>query len=873
MTPFWKGWLRREEWDEELESHIAMRSEWNQRQLGLTPEQGAELARRQFGGKLRLREKIEDLYRPHFLADFIQDLRHTFRLLRFAPGFAFLVIATIAAGIAGSTTVFSIVDPLLFRSLPFSADQQLVSVGVNGPIDANEFAMANMYVQWRDHQTVFSSLTAMRTPTQCDLEFSHIERLPCVSVQQNFLPTLGVAPLAGRNFTLAEDQPNAPKTLLISDRIWRNYFGSRPDAIGTLVKLDNAWARIIGVLPANFELPEGNEVELLQPSQLDERTLHDPAATIFLRAFARLKPGISAEQARQRMMPLFQQSIRATVPAEVRHEIRPIIRSVRDRITHGAIAASRMLLGAVGLLLVMSCLTVTNLMLARAHNHRNEFAMRAALGAGRSRLVRQCLTETLVLSFAGGALGFAMSCICVRLLVHAAPDGFLQLDKVHFDPRALAFSAAGTLFVTLLAGLVPSVRLPEGPLQSSRATTAGAARLRQTLISLQLACSLVLLTGALLFARSLSHLETAQTGFSQNQLATISFSLSRSRYQTPERRFAFDNQIESRLKALPGIQAVALSDSMPPAGSVVARPLSNIKVFGQDPLIGASGMVALRYVTPDYFRALQIPVLRGRTFTEAERNVAQQSLVISASLAHRLFSSADPIGGRVSLNGGTSWVTVIGVVRDVKNDGIAAPTLPEYYLLRTNPSAARERQRLGLTTVAFVRSSLPVSTLRRWVQDDLAAIDPTVTTELDLMPEHLLHLADRPRFITLVLVIFATGSLILAAGGLYGVIAFLVNSRARELAIRATLGATRRNILLMVQRQTLLCAGVGVLVGLCGSVTLASSARSLLFEIGPRDPTTLAAAALCLLTISFLAALGPSLTATHIDPAKLLRAE
>jgi putative ABC transport system permease protein len=208
-----------------------------------------------------------------------------------------------------------------------------------------------------------------------------------------------------------------------------------------------------------------------------------------------------------------------------------------------------------------------------------------------------------------------------------------------------------------------------------------------------------------------------------------------------------------------------------------------------------------------------------------------------------------------------------------KNDGIAAPTLPEYYLLRTNPSAARERQRLGLTTIAFVRSSLPLSTLRPWVKNEVAAIDPTVTTELDLMPQHILHLADRPRFITLVLVIFAAGSLILAAGGLYGVIAFLVNSRARELAIRVALGATRQNILLMVQRQTLLCAGVGVLLGLCGSIGLASSARSLLFEIGPRDPITLGSAALCLLTISFLAALGPSLRAAHIDPAELLRTE
>src|SRR5579885_562323 len=551
--------------------------------------------------------------------DFAHDVRHAFRLFRSSPGFAWTVIATVAAGITAATTVFSIVDPLLFRSLPFQDAQQLVSVGVYAPIDPNEFAMGGMYGEWRAHQTVFSSLTAMRPGTQCDLQLAQTERIPCAAVQQNFLTTLGVAPILGRNFTRDEDQPHAPRSVLISSRIWREYFGSQPDVLNQVMKVDDGLVRIIGVLPSDFVLPQGEDVDILLPAQLDERLLQDPAATVFLRAFARLKKGISVEQARQRMAPLFRLSIRTNVPAEVRVEVRPVIRSLRDRIMNEAKLASRMLLGAVALLLLMACATLTNLLLARGHAKRSELAMRAALGASRNRLARQCLTETLVLSFAGGAIAFLLSWSCIHLLVHAAPGGFLHLEKVHTDTRALAFSVAATLFVTVLSGLLPALRRPNASgLMSWRVAGAGGARLRQVLTSLQLACSVALLTGALLFADSLNRVESQQPGFSQSHLIAISSHLSRARYGTPARRAAFEDQMQAKLKALPGIQNVALSDSMPPAGSMLGRPLSTIRIAGRPPLTGATGMVALRYITPEYFRTLNIPVLLGRTYTEAE---------------------------------------------------------------------------------------------------------------------------------------------------------------------------------------------------------------------------------------------------------------
>jgi predicted permease len=867
MIRFWRRWLPREDWNEELQSHIEMRSEWNRERLGLTPEASTELAQRQFGSTLRIRESIEDLHAARLLEDFLHDLKHAVRLFRFSPGLALMVVSTMAAGIAASTTIFSIVDPLLFRRLPFRDAGQLVSVGVEAPVDKNEFAMGAMYAQWRDNQTVFSSLTSMLPGMQCDLELSETKLVPCAAVQSSFLPTLGIAAALGRNFSRSEDQPGAPRTILISDRIWRGDFGSQTDVIGKTVKLDDGPARIAGVLPANFVLPQGADVDVLLPAQLDERKLLNPRMTIVLRVFGRLKPGMSVEGATQRMAPLFESSIQRTVPPEVRREVHPVVRSVRDRITGEAKLPSRLLLGAVALLLLMACLTLTNLLLARAHANRSELAMRAALGASRARLFRQCLTETLLLASAGGAIGFLLSWACVLTLVHVAPGGFLYLDRVHLDKRALAFSGIATLAATLLSGILPALRSPEPPNQSASRVTS-LAKLRQVLTSLQIACSLVLLTGALLFTRSLNRLESQPPGFSQDHLTAISLHVPRGPYTTTQLRINFDRQIESKLRSIPGVESVALSDSLPPAGPTLGRPLDNIRVAGITSLPSGGGMVFLRRVSPDYFHTLGIPILRGRTFNREEETQRQTSVVFSQSLAQKLFPAGDALGSRVSLDGGNSWVTVIGIAPDVKNNGLSVPSSPEYYLPR-----ASYRDRLGQTTIAFVRSTVETAALTRWLHKELTTIDPAVTAAVETMPERLHHMTDRPRFIALVLLIFALASILLASSGLYGVISFVVSSRTREIGIRSALGASWPAILLMVQRQTLICAGIGIVIGAIGSLALGDLVRTLLFQISPRDPVLLGGAALCLLAVALLSALEPSWKAAHIHPADALRAE
>lgn len=688
MTPFWRRWLPRlrREWDEELESHIAMRAEWNKTNLAMDDKQSRQLAERQFGAPLCVRESIEDLQPMHLLADFARDGHHTVRLFRRAPGFALMAVSTLAAGITAATAVYTIVDPLLFRSLPFHNANELVSLGLLGPIDTNEFAMGGMYLYWRDHQTAFSSLTAMRPGTHCELEFGRIESLPCISVQQNFLPTLGVSALIGRNFTATEDQPNAPRAALISARVWHSSFGSESDILGKVIQLDAAPVRIIGVLPADFVLPQGGDVDILLPAQLDERLMRAPDATVFLRIFARLKPSVSITQAQSRMASLFAASLHA-VPPDIHYDFHPVLRSVRDGIIQEAKLASHLLLAAVGLLLILTSLTVTNLLLARAHASRTEIAMRAALGASRNRLIRQALTETLLLSLASGALGFVLSCACIRIVTHLAPGGFLQLEKAQTGSRSLLFALTVTLVATVLSGTLPSLRLPAlAALRSYRLALPVTARLRGALAALQLACSLVLLTGALLFVDSLVRIESQPSGFEQNRLTAVSLQLSRSRYKSSDRINSFHDALESRLRSVPGIESVALSDSIPPVGSMHGRPLNNIKVAGQPTLSGAGAMVAFRYVSASYFRTIGIPILRGRTFTEAESALPGGSLVISQILANDLFPSRDPLGAQVSLDGGQEWLTVIGVVQNAKNNGLAAPASP-----RVLPDTRRHR--------------------------------------------------------------------------------------------------------------------------------------------------------------------------------------
>jgi predicted permease len=870
---FLSGWLRRRrgreaEWREELESHQMFREEWN-RDRGLAPNEARNLARKQLGGSLRALEAVRAVHVAAWRDSLLQDCRYGLRGFRKSPAFSAIAIATIALGIGAATAVFSVVDPLLFRSLPYPNDHQLVSVGFLGPVDDNEFNVVSSYLDWRRLQTPFQSITSMRPGAQCDFETGEIpRRVTCYSVEANFLRTLGLSPALGRDFQPEDDRPGAPNVALLSHGVWSTVFGGDAAVIGRTFTLDEEQVRIVGVLPKGFEMPQMGDPDVLLPERLDAGRPRSANSSSFLRTFARLREGVSVGQAEDAMRPLFEQSLRADVPAELRSEVRLVVRSLRDRQIHDVKLASWMLFAAVLALLLLACANVANLLLARAAARRRELAMRAAIGAGRGRLARQMLTESLLLGGAGGAAGCAIGWMLVRLFVRLSPGGMLRLEHAGIDLRVLVFAVAATVGAALLFGMAPAIEPPR-PEALAGWHSVGPPRMwvRRFLIVSQVAISLVLLTGASLFGRSLWKLENQPLGFSTQRLVTASFTLKRQRYRPAAAQTAFFNQLEERLKQIPGGGGLAIADSIPPRGSM-GRPYSNMGIVGRAPLASNGGMVAFRWVSPGYFQTMGIAILAGRAFQESERAAGDPPVILSASLARRMFGNENPIGHRVVLDGDGRAFPIVGVAADARNNGIATPAEPEYYRLRMANST-----QLGRSAVAVFRTGLDPATLSRWIRREFAALDPTLPVDLQTMEERVDRFRDRPRFIAAVVAGFAALGLLLAASGLYGVLSFLVAQQTREIGVRMALGARPRDIGLRIQLRAGAWIAAGVILGTAGSLALARTVNGLLFEVSPEDPVSMLAPALALCAAGALAAWLPSRRAARVDPVVALRCE
>ncbi len=867
------GWLRarllREaEWHDEIQSHLEMRQAWNEAR-GLPAQDARSLTRRQFGNVLATLEQVRAVHICSWLESLWQDARYAGRNFAKAPAFCAVVIATVAIGIGASTAVFSVVDPLLFRALPYPHDEQLVSVGYFGPIDNNEFNVVSSYLDWRERQTPFQAITSMRPGSQCALQTDATARqVSCYAVEANFLKTFGIAPVIGRDFTREDDRPRAPAVVLVSFALWQSRFGGNSSMLGQTVMLDEEPARIIGVLPNNFEMPQLGEVDVLFPERLDAALPRATNAGSALRTFARLRNGVSIDQARRAMQPLFEETSRKDTPATLLTEVRLVVRSLRDRQIHDVKLASWMLLGAVVTLLLTTCANVANLLLARAAARRRELAMRAAIGAGRRRLIRQMLTETLLLGLAGGLAGCGTAWVLLHVFIGVVPEGLLHLNRAHIDFRVLLFAAGASLAAALLFGIAPALQRPRPQLLAGRhAAGPMRARFRQTLVATQVALSVLLLSGASLFLRSLWKLEGQALGFQPQHVVTISFTLPRQRYRAPAVQAAFLQTLEQRLQRLPGAGSFALSDSIPPRGSM-GRPYSNLRIAARPQVAANGGLVAFRWVTPGYFAALGIPILAGRDFTEEERAGSTSPLILSATLARRLFGNENPIGQQIDLDVSGRWLPVIGVAADVKNSGIAEAPDPEYYRLRLNDARGIPR-----SAVAIFRTSLDPATLTRWIRQEFREADPSLPVTIETMEARVGRFTQQLRFVALLVALFAGCAVLLAAIGIYGVLSFLVAQQTREIGVRIALGARPRDIAVQVQHHILAWTAAGIAVGLAASLLVTPPLRGLLFGVTPNDAMSLAAGVLVLTVVAATAAWGPSHRATRVDPVVALRHE
>ena len=866
------------ELDEELRFHAEQSTQANMA-AGMTLQEARRQALITLAGVERTREETHEQRPGWLLGTVLQDIRYALRGFRRNPVFTVTVIATLGLGIGATTAVFSVVDRILFRSLPYDHADRLVSVGMKQSLEPQEFTLGAFYYLWRENQKPFEALTSENAVShECDLTDRKSAQLNCMRAEANFLPTLGIVPVLGRNFLPEEDRPNGPDVALISYGLWLNHYGRERGILNTLIEIDGKPVRVIGVLPKGFEMPDLQPADVLFPLALaDESTERSGNSGLGtpMRTFARLKPGVSVEQARASLQPLFPYA-QELIPPDLRKDFHLEVRSLRDRQMQGARLIAWVLFAGVLVMLLIACANVASLLIARGVTRERELAVRSALGATRGRLIRQALTEAWLLSITGATAGCVIAEILLRIFVSIAPAGIPFLDRAHLDLRIMLFTSLLSFLCGAMFGLVPALHTPRLTALTVRSTHSGAyAALRRCLVVGQIAASMILLAAGILLLRSFWILQNQQLGFQTESTIAVSISLGQRRYATPEPRLAFFQQLMRRLQFGPGVRSLAMSNSLPPAGG--GRSFySDLVVPGRPSLPARTGgMITSRLVSPGYFRSLDIPILQGRSFTEEEQNSNEHLVILSKQLAARLFPGKNPIGEHCRLDSedqNTPWYTVIGIAANVKNNGLTGEEQPEYYALRHNRAEDWDSN-FDRKAILIVKTSLPSGSMSRWIRSQVEALDPTVLVSVETLRQRVGKMADQPRFETVLVGFFAATGLLLSMIGLYGVIAFSANQRTQEIGVRMALGASRFDILCLVSREGVRLIALGSAMGLGLALGISRLFKSMLFSIGPYDPMTFIGVTLLLVLVALAATLIPARAAMKVEPVEALRYE
>lgn len=874
MFFFRRGRLQRD-LQEEMREHLRMKAN-DLTAAGAPPEEARNTARRGFGNPLLLREKSRDAWGLMWLEILLQDVRYALRQLRRNPGFTVVAVLTLALGIGANAAIFSVLYRDLLRPLPYPHSERLVMFGVVVPaLDSRPFIFGFTYLGLRHEQTPFESMASWVPAVQgCEISSPQPQQMDCAQVESTFLPTFGVRPLLGRNFTFQEDLPGAPPVCLISYGMWRGRFGGDPAALGQSLSIDGEPTRVIGILPRDFEWPTLASVDIVLPQRLP------PAARgqtpgVALRAYARLKPGVSIAQARAQLQPFLEQFIQSAPPM-FRKEIRLGIVSVREDQVGSVRSALWVLFGATLSLLLLATANVTNLLLARAEVRQRELAVRSALGAGRWRLAQMGLIESTLLGLGGGIAGLGLGFLLLRVSVALAPVGIPRIEQVHLALPGVLLITGMALVCGVLCGVGSSLAVPPGHmLLGSRTTAALRRRLRSALVAAQVAVSVVLLAGAGLLLRTLRNIENIPLGMNTSHVISADVTLGKRSFVRPGEAAQFFDRLESRLSALPGVAGVAVSDSLPPMGAEHSRPFFVMHPEGHPPFEkGTGGMVAWRAVTPGYFKMLGIPIIAGRSFTESDRGSQGNVIILSKKLADRLFPAEDPVGRRVQFTPPPGpWYGVIGIAGNVKNAGLMQEADPEYYLVRKNAPDLGLPHFPDLQRHAFflVRSPLGASGIASMVRGAIASLDSTLPAKISTLDARVDRLRARPRFDAVLTGLFAALGLLLAAIGLFGLVSYSVARRTHEIGIRMALGAEKGDVLTMVLGQGLRLALIGVAIGIAGALALTRFIVSLLYGVTPTDPLTFVAVSLILISVALAACFIPARRAAKVDPMVALR--
>jgi predicted permease len=802
----------------------------------------------------------------------LQDARFTWRTWRRNSGFTIAALTTLALGLGAATGLFSMVDRILFRSLPYADADRLVSVGLMAPLDANEFMLGSDYQQlWRETPAPFESVTTVTAgTTACDLTETSPMRLTCVLVEANLLRVLGLKVAAGRDFRTEDDRSGAPRVVLISHALWISRFGGDPNVEGRRIVLDGQPVEIAGVLPAGFELPTLADADVLLPQQLAPHVPGRPGPTAFLRAFARLKPGVSPGEAQAGLQPLFIAMLE-NVPAAFRKEVTLRVRTLHDRQVGDTRQAAWFLLAAVAALLLIACTNVANLLLARMAARERELAVRSSLGASRGRLVRLVLTESLLLAIVGGALGLLVASGLLKSFVALAPGGIPKLAQASVDSRVMLGALGLAAIAAVLIGISPAFSFRRmGPVHGTRTTSGVRPWTRFALVSTQIGLTFTLVGSSTLLLRSLWNLQRVSMGFESSRVITASVTLNPGKYRAPEQQLAFFDQLLERARRMPGMLAAALSDSLPPHGQARSMIFSNIEVEGRpSQREGTGGMVTWRLVTSGYFEALRISILRGRPFAPEDRHASEPAVILSERLTRRLFPNENALGKRVRFGREEQpWHTVVGIAADTRNAGLILEPEPEYYVAQRR--LARDATRRGFVVV---RTQADPTISSAFLRAGVAELDPELPVSIQTMDERVAELAARPRLTAWLLASFAGLALFLACTGLSGVAMYLVSQRTRDIGVRMALGATPAKVSRAVLWEAARWVAAGALIGILLSWTTARVVSSFLHGVTPWDPVTWVGVLLLLAATLGAAVLRPALRAARIDPMNALRCD
>jgi predicted permease len=866
--------------DEEMRLHRELRA---QREIdrGLPPEEARYAAQRRFGNDLVLREEARDMWGWNWLEHILRDIQYGLRMLRKSPGFTAVAVLTLALGIGANTAIFTVINAVLLRPLPFPNPEQLVTLferDLKKGYDQNAPAAAN-YLDWQAQNNAFTRMAAYGGGQYNLTGNERPERVAGAAVAANLFPLLGISPVLGRTFATEEEQPGHDRVVVLSYGLWEERFGGRPDIVGKSITVNGRTCTVIGVMPPGFVFPGDTgtvqeiytwpPARLWVPLALDAQTWA-VRSDHYLSVIARLKRNVTIQQAASEMDSIEQGLVKQYPNEFIGSEVKlvPLSRQVAS----GLEPVLLVLLGAVAFVLLIGCANVANLLLARAASRKKEMAVRAALGASRLRVMRQLIVESLLLGIAGGALGVLLAGLGLSMLKAVIPENFPRIGGIRIDGWVLGFTTLIAFTTAILFGLAPAFQssktdLTESLKEGGRGFSEGLRhnRLRSLLVISEVGLSLVLLVGAGLMIRSFIRLENVSLGFNPDHLLTMELSLPESKYRQGELRKAMIQGVIDRLEVLPGVNSAAATTLLPLAGdnfnSAIEIQGEQLKAPGQSPT------TEVRVVTPQYFKTMGIPLERGRLTTSEDTTTSPHVLLINQTLAQRWLPEKNPIGRRATLGWDGFSGQIVGVVADTKEFGVDAEVREEVYIPY---SQAPWWPKVALA----LRTTSDPTKLANAARVAILGVDPDQpVSEVRTMEQIVSGSVSQPRFRTLLLGLFAGLALVLATLGIYSVVSYSVGQRTHEIGIRMAVGASEGDVLKLVMTQSMSLALVGIVTGVAGALPLTRLVSTWLYGVRSTDLGTFLVVGLLLVFVALLASYVPARRATKVDPMVALRHE